>query len=178
MVIFPTQIPGCDSHSPALSDLFLSSGVIICSTMTFPPSGNLDHVVVSVSIDFLSNSQQGALFHLIAYHYSCTDWNNLCNNLRDVPWKDIFKFSASVAASDFFEWVLVRIDEYIHHCKYQVKPQASPWFSNAGAAVTVDINQFCCLYEQNKSSEPKVKSKQASKSCKIVLEAAKLAYAN
>ena len=116
-----------------------------------------------------------SLFHLIAYHYS---WNNLCNHLRDVPWKDIFKFSASVAASDFFEWVLVRIDEYIHHCKYQVKPQASPWFSNAGAAVIVDINHFYCLYQQNKSSESKVKSKQASKSCKIVLEAAKLAYVN
>ena len=52
MVNFPTRIPDCDSHSPALLDLFLSSDASICSTMAFPPSGNSDHVVVSVSIDF------------------------------------------------------------------------------------------------------------------------------
>ena len=57
MVNFPTQIPHCDSHSPALLDLFLSSDASICSTMAFPPSENSDHVVVSVSMDFLSNSQ-------------------------------------------------------------------------------------------------------------------------
>ena len=54
-----------DSHSPALLDFFLSSDASICSTMAFPPSGNSDNVVVSVSIDFPSNSQQDALFHLI-----------------------------------------------------------------------------------------------------------------
>ena len=57
MVNFPTWIPYCDSHSPALLDLFLSSGASICSAVAFPPLGNSDHVVVSVSIDFLSNSQ-------------------------------------------------------------------------------------------------------------------------
>ena len=56
MVNFPTRIPDCDSHSPALLDLFLSSDASICSTMAFPPLGNSDHVVVSVSIDFPSNS--------------------------------------------------------------------------------------------------------------------------
>ena len=56
MVNFPTQIPNCDSHSPALLDLFFSSDSSICSTMAFPPLGCSDHVVVSVSIDFRSNS--------------------------------------------------------------------------------------------------------------------------
>ena len=56
MVNFPTRIPDCDSHSPALLDLFISSDASICSTMAFPPLGNSDHVVVSASIDFLSNS--------------------------------------------------------------------------------------------------------------------------
>ena len=51
-VNFPSWIPGCDSHSPALSDLFLCSDTSICSTMTFPPLRNSDHVVVSVFIDF------------------------------------------------------------------------------------------------------------------------------
>ena len=63
MVNFPTWIPDCDSHSPALLDLFLSSDASICSTMAFPPLGNFDHVVVSGSIDFPSNSQQDAPFH-------------------------------------------------------------------------------------------------------------------
>ena len=35
MVNFPTWIPDCDSHSPALFDLFLSSEVSICFTMVF-----------------------------------------------------------------------------------------------------------------------------------------------
>ena len=51
IVNFPTHIRDCDSHSPTLLDLFLSSDASICSTMAFPPFGNPDHVVVSVSID-------------------------------------------------------------------------------------------------------------------------------
>ena len=73
MVTFPAQIPDCDSHSPALLDLFLCSDASICSTMAFPPLGNSDHVVFSVSIDFPSNSQRDAPFHRIAYDYSCAD---------------------------------------------------------------------------------------------------------
>ena len=67
MVNVPTRIPDYDSHSPALSYLFLFPDASICSAMAFPPLGNSDHVVVSVSIDFPSNSQQDALFHCIAY---------------------------------------------------------------------------------------------------------------
>ena len=37
MVNFPTRIPDCDSHSPALLDLFISSNASICSTMTSHP---------------------------------------------------------------------------------------------------------------------------------------------
>ena len=43
------------THNTAVLDLFVSSYASICSTMVFPPFGNSDHVVVSVSIDFLSN---------------------------------------------------------------------------------------------------------------------------
>ena len=105
MVNFPTRIPDSDSHSPALLDLFLSSDASICSAMAFPPFGSPDHVIVSVFIDFPSNSQQDALFHRIAYDYSCADWDGLCDHMRDVPWKNIFKLSASAAASEFCEWV-------------------------------------------------------------------------
>ena len=85
MVIFPTWIPGCDSHSPALLNLFISPDASICSTMAFPPLGNFDHVVVSVSTDLSSNSQWDTLFHYIAYDYSHADWDSLYDHLRDVP---------------------------------------------------------------------------------------------
>ena len=174
IVNFPTRIPDCDSHSPALLDLFLSSDASICSTMAFPPFGNSDHVVVSVSIDFPVNSKQDALFHRVAYDYSRADWDGLHDHLRDVPWEDIFKLGASTAASEFCEWVQVGIDVYIPHRKYQVKPHSSPWFSAACAAAIVHRNHVFRLYQQNKSSESKVKFRQASNRCKRVLETANL----
>ena len=85
IVNFPTWILGCDSRSPTLLDLFLSSDASICSTIAFPRLGNSDHVVVSVSTDFPTNSQQDAPFHRIAYDYSCADWDGLCDHLRDNP---------------------------------------------------------------------------------------------
>ena len=66
MFNFPTWIPDCDSHSLALLDLFRSSDASICSAMVFPLLGNSDHVVVSVSIDLPTNSQQDAPFHHVA----------------------------------------------------------------------------------------------------------------
>ena len=178
MVNFPTQIPDSDSDSPALLDLFISSDTSICSTMAFAPLGNSDHVVVSVSIEFSTNSQQDAPFHRIAFDYSRADWDGLCYHLRDVPWEDIFKFGASAAASELCEWVQVGIDVSIPHRKYQVKPHSSPWFSAACAAAIVHRNNFFCLYQREKSSDSKVKFRQSSNRCKRVLEAAKLAYAN
>ena len=105
IVDFHTQTPDCDSHNPALSDLFIPSDASICSTIAFPPLGNPDYVVVSVSIDFPINSKQDTPFHHVAYDYSCADWDGLRDNLRDVPWEDIFKLSSSASASEFCEWV-------------------------------------------------------------------------
>ena len=45
--------------------------------MVLPPLGNSDHVVVSVSIEFPSNSQWDTPFHRIGYNYSCADWEGL-----------------------------------------------------------------------------------------------------
>ena len=89
MVNFPTLFLDGDSHSPALLDLFISSDTSICSTVVFPPLGNSDHVVVSVSTDFSSNSQQDAPFYHIAYAYSCADRNGLHSDI--LPHKDISK---------------------------------------------------------------------------------------
>ena len=60
---------------------------------------------------------------------------------------------------------------------YQVKPNSSRWFSAACAAAIVHRNLFC-LYQKDKSSDFKLKFRQASNCCKRVVEAAKLAYAN
>ena len=176
MVNFPTRIPDCDSHSPAILDLFIFSDASICSTLAFPPLRKSDRVVVSVSIDLPSNSEQDAPFYHIAHDYA--DWDGLCGHLRDVPWEDIFKLGASAATSEFCEWVQVGIDVYVPPRKYQIKSHSSPWFSAACTAAIAHRNQFVRLYRKDKFSDSKVKFRQASNCCKGVLEAAKLAYAN
>ena len=142
MIHFPTWIPDCDYHRPALFDSFISSDGSICSTMAFAPLGNPDHVGISVSIDFPLNSQRDVLFHCIAYDYSRADWDGLRDHLRDVPWENIFKVGASAAASEFCEQVQVGNDVYIPYRKYQGKPHSSPWFSTACAAAIAHRNHF------------------------------------
>ena len=137
--------------------------------MAFPPLGNSDHVV-SVSIDFPTNSQQDAPFHRIAYDYSRTDWDGLCDHLRNVPWEDIFKLGTSAAAIEFCEWAQVGIDVYTPHTKYQVKHHLSPLFSAACATALVHRNHFFCLYQKDKSPASKVKFIQASNHCKRFLK--------
>ena len=138
-----------DSHSPVLLDIFLSSYASTSSTMAFPPLENSDHVVVSVSIDFPTNSQQDAPFHCIAYDYSRAEWHGLRDHLRDVPWEDIFKLGASAAASEFCDWVQVGIDVYTPHRKYQVKPPSSLWFSACAAAIVHRNHFFVCTKRIN-----------------------------
>ena len=69
-----------------------------------------DHIVVT---------KQDTLFHRITYDYSYADWDGLRDYLRDVRWEDIFKPSASAAASEFYEWIQFGIDIHIPHHKYQ-----------------------------------------------------------
>ena len=82
MVSVPTWINGCDSQSPDAR---------ICFTVAFPPLGNSDHVIVSVSIGFPSHSKGNVTFHRTAYEYCRADCNGFWNHLRDIPWEDIFK---------------------------------------------------------------------------------------
>ena len=67
---------------------------------------------------------------------------------------------------------------YIPGCKCQVKLHLSQWFSAVCATAIVHRNNFFHLYQQNKSSEYKVKFRQASNCCKRVLKASKPAYGN
>ena len=99
MVNFPTQIPDCDSHNPALLDLFLSSDASIYNTMNIRFSIRWLSLYWETLIRLLSQ------FHPIAHDYSRADWNGLHDHLRDVPWEDTSKLGASAAASDFCERV-------------------------------------------------------------------------
>ena len=54
-------------------------------------------------------------FHYIVYDYSCANWDSLCDHLKDVSWEEIFRLSASAAASEFRSWVQVGIDVYNPH---------------------------------------------------------------
>ena len=66
-----------------------------------------DHIVVSFSIDFPSNSKRDAPFHSTAYEYSHADWSSLCDRSSDVPWEDIFKLGIYAASTEFFESELI-----------------------------------------------------------------------
>ena len=59
--------------------------------MAFPPLGSSDYVIVSVSMDFLSNSEVDVLFYHIAYDYASANWDGLCDHLKDVPWENTIK---------------------------------------------------------------------------------------
>ena len=135
MVSFATRIPGCDSHSPTLLDLFISCDASICSTTAFPPLVNSDHVGVSVYIDFPLNTQWDAPFHCITYDYSHDDWDGLCDHLRDVPWEDIFKLGASTAVSEFCEGCRLEL-MYIS------------FIENEGQAslISMVFSCFCCCH--------------------------------
>ena len=172
MVNFPTRIPDCDSHRPALLDLFISPDTSICSKMAFPPSGNPDHTVVSVSIDFPTNSKQDVPFHRIAYDCSRADWDGLRDHLRDILRGDILKLSASAAASEFCEWfgmecmyinVTVSIRSNLAHLHGFQLLVLLPWF--------VEITFFV---NTNRINLLNLKFKQANNRCKRVFEAAKL----
>ena len=113
--------------------------------IAFSLLGNSDHVLVSVSIDFLSNSKEDANFHLSAFDYSHADLGGLCDDLRYFMW-DILKLSA-YAAAEFCECVQVGIDAYIIHHEYKVKSHSFPWFSAACAAKVNCSNHFFCLYQ-------------------------------
>ena len=116
----------------AFVEIFLNADLFLSQTPSgFPSIGKF------WSCDCLSFHQlsiklkRRCLLDCIAYEYPCADWDGLCDQLRDVPWEDIFKLGASATASKFCEWVQVGIDVYIPHCKYQVKCHSSPWLSAA-----------------------------------------------
>ena len=165
-------------HGPALMDLFLLMLLFVLQWLSLHWE-ILIMLLCQFPLTFyqIYNGMLGFIA-CITFDFSHADWDRLRDHLRDVPLEDIFKIGASTAASEFSEWVQVGIDVYVPHRKYQVKPQLSPCFSAACAAVIVHRNHFFRFYQKEKSSVSKVKFRQASNHCKRVVEAAKLAYVN
>ena len=79
---------------------------------------------------------------------------------------------------NFFSGFRLELMYYIPYRKYRVKSHSSPWLLAACAAAIVHRNHFFCLYLTDKSSDSKVKFRQASNHWKRVLKTAKLAYSN
>ena len=112
--------------------------------MALPPLRNCDYV----SIDFSSNSKQDVQFHHIAYDYSCADWDGLCHHLKDAHGMITLELVLLLLLVNFvsgFRLYISQIQIYIPHCKYQVKPHLSPWFSAACTAAIVHRNRFFCF---------------------------------
>ena len=63
IVTFPTQIPVCDSHSPALLDLFLLTLVFVLQWLSL----HWESLIMLLS-------QFSLTFHQIHYDYSHADW--------------------------------------------------------------------------------------------------------
>ena len=98
MVNFPTRISNCDSHSPALLDLFISSELVFVLQWL-----SLHwEILIMLSSQFPSNFHHihngMPMFHCVAYDYSLVDWDGLRDHLRDVTWEDIFKLNTFSAA--------------------------------------------------------------------------------
>ena len=69
------------SQAVILTVLLFSIYLFLLTLIFVLQLGNSDHVVVSVSIDFPSNSQRDVPFHHVAYDYSRADWDSLRDHL-------------------------------------------------------------------------------------------------
>ena len=117
------------------------------------------------------------MHRFITYDYSRADWNGLRNHLRDVPGKISLNSVLLLLLVNFMSGF--RLELIVLYLKYQVKPHTHlHGFQLLALLPLLRRNHFFCLCQQSKSSQTKVKFRQASNRCKKVLEAAELAYAN
>ena len=93
-------------------------------------------IMFSLSMDFLTNSKQDALFHCMTILMLI---RMAFVSMGEYHW---------IYASGFCKWAQVGIDVYILHLKYQVKPDSSWWFSGACVAAMLRRNHFFRLYQQ------------------------------
>ena len=144
MVNFPNWITDCDSQTVILTVLlfwisFFLLMLLFVIQWLYLQLGNSDHVNVSVSIYFPSNSQQDALFHHIAFTILILNgtvfliiWEmfhermSLKSLLLLLVLYYVSRFRLELSLSLI---VSLSLNVSIPHCKYQViKPHTSMWF--------------------------------------------------
>ena len=103
--------------------------------------------------------------------------NSLRDHLRDVPWEDILKLSAS-AASKFCEWVQVRIDVYISLI-ISIRSNLTRLHSFQLLVLMPYsiITFFVCANRTNFQNVNNHFNNYINNRCKRLLESSKLAYA-
>ena len=147
-----------------LTDLFLLSDSSIYSAVTFPPLGNSDDIVVSVSLhSLLLNSKVDAPFHRLSFDYFCTDWMAFVTILQ------------IIFGSISLIWVLLLLlpiiesDQvtFIHVYYFQLLVQLSK---------TIEITFFVCTKRTNHL--PKTEIRHTGNHCKRILKSATLTLAN
>ena len=106
----------------------------------FPSIGNSDHLVVSVSSDFPSNSKQDGPYHHIAIGYSHAGRMALIIN-REM-------FCGRISWKSMVLLLLVSFESGLGRdwCICQMKPYSSSWFSAACASAIVHRNHFVILF--------------------------------
>ena len=151
--------------TPALMDLFIFSDASTWSQIALPPLRNSHHLLSQFSLAF-HEAQKRKLFIIaqlmnileLIGTVSMTIWEMFCRRIS--------------------LWKILVINDYILHCKHQVKAHPSPSFSADGTAAIARRNHFFRMFQQNKSSASKLKFKQASNRFKRLLETAKYASVN
>ena len=174
MVNFPTRIPDCDSLSPALLDLFISSYFLVFVLQWL--SLHLESLIIFLSqFPLTFHHTHNRMPHFIEFR---PDWNGLCDRLREVAWKEslnsvLLLLLVNIASGFRLELMYISLIECI---------------TGQASIISMVFSCLCCchshrnhffrVYQNDKSSESKVKFTQASNRCKRVLKAAKLACAN
>ena len=121
--------------------------------------------------DFLSRWKMDLLFHCVASDFYCADWDGLCDHLRDVLWENSLSFSLNLVLLLLLRIVVGEFKLELMYIFLSGNIR-SPFF------ICMFFSCFFCSHSSWKSSESKVKFRQAINICKRVLEAAELAYAN
>ena len=155
MVNFPTWIPDCDSHSPALSDLFISSDTSICSAIAF----------LFWSYCFLS-------FHWLSSKYKtgCPVSSQLMTVLVLIGMVFVIiweMFHGRISLNSVLLLLLAnsvsgfRLEMMCMSFIVSIRSNLTHPYGFQ-QLVLAHRNHFFRLYQQNKSSESKVKFRQAS----------------
>ena len=177
MVNFPTRIPDCDSHSPALLDFFLSSDASMFYN-DLPSIGK-----------FWSCCCLGFHWLSIKFKTRCpVSWHSLWLFSCWLGWSS-WSFERRSMGRYFSTLLLLLLVNFVSGSRLEL--MSISLIENIRSSLThlhgfqplvllsyfIEIT-FFRLHQKDKSSDSKVKFRQASNRCKRVLEAAKLAYTN